>query len=56
MFAECPDSDPPDWSIAAEVLLRQGPVEEEEDEEEEDGDDNKQSDDESFTTDDGYSE
>ena len=46
---ECPDSDPSDRSVAADVLLRQEP-DEEEDEEEDEGDDD---DDEG---DDGYSE
>jgi len=41
---ECPDSDPPDRSVAADVLLRQEPAEEEEEEEEDD------------KNDDGYSE
>jgi len=30
---ECPDSDPPDRSVAADVLLRQEPDEEEDEEE-----------------------
>jgi len=42
---ECPDSEPPGRSVAADVLLRQEPAEEEEEEEEEDDKD-----------DDGYSE
>jgi hypothetical protein len=32
---ECPDSDPPDRSIATDVLLRQEPDEDEEEEEDE---------------------
>ena len=51
---ECPDSDPSDRSVAAEVLLRQEPDEEEdeeEDEEDEDDDDDDDTDD-----DEGYSE
>ena len=34
---ECPDSDPYDRSVAADVLVRQEPDEEEEDEDEGDG-------------------
>ena len=49
---EWPDSDPPDRSVAADVLLRQEPVEEE-DEEEDDG--KEEDDDDDDTTDDGYS-
>lgn len=49
---ECPDSDPSDRPIAADVLLRQEP-DEEEDEEEEEGD-GKEDDD--NDKDDGYSE
>ena len=49
---ECPDSDPSDRSVAADVLLRQEPAEEEEeDEEDEDDDDDDDTDD-----DEGYSE
>ena len=48
----CPDSDPPDRSVAADVLLRQEP-----DEEEDEGDGKeKEDDDDDDTTDDGYSE
>jgi hypothetical protein len=37
---ECPDSDPTDWSLDADIFLRQEPEEEEdEDEQEDDGDD-----------------
>jgi len=49
---ECPDSDPSDRSIAADVLLRQEPDEEEDEEEDEDEDNGKEDDDQ----DDGYSE
>ena len=37
MHSECPDSDPPDRSVAADVILRQEP-DGEEDEEEDEGD------------------
>jgi hypothetical protein len=47
---ECPDSDPSDRSVAANVLLRQEP-----DEEEEEGDDGKEDDDDDDNGD-GYSE
>jgi hypothetical protein len=50
---ECPDSDPSDRSVAADVLLRQEP-DEEEDEEEDEGDGKKNDDD--ADEDDGYSE
>jgi hypothetical protein len=50
---ECPDSDPSDRSVAADVLLRQEP-DEEEDEEEDESD--RKEDDEDEDTDDGYSE
>jgi hypothetical protein len=50
---ECADSEPPDRSVAADVLLRQEP-DEEEDEEEDEGD--RKEDDEDEDTDDGYSE
>jgi hypothetical protein len=50
---DCPNSDPLDRSLAANVLLRQEP-DEEEDEEEGDGKENDADDDD--TTDDGYSE
>jgi len=52
---ECPDSDPPDRSVAADVLLREEP-DEEEDEEEDDGDGKEKEDDDDDETDDGYSE
>jgi hypothetical protein len=55
---ECPDSDPSDRSVTADVLLRQGPgeedEEEEEEEEEEEGDGKEDDDDDD--NDDGYSE
>ncbi|MFY9558812.1 MAG: hypothetical protein WAQ52_01135 [Terriglobales bacterium] len=50
---ERPASDPPDRSVAVDLLLRQLPKEEEDEEEEEDEGDGKDDDD---TTDDGYSE
>jgi hypothetical protein len=49
---ECPDSDPFDRSVAADVLLRQEP-DEEEDEEEDEGDGEEDDD---HDRDDGYSE
>jgi hypothetical protein len=52
---ECPDSVPPDRSVAADVLLRQEPDEEEDDENDE-GDRKKEDDDDDDTTDNGYSE
>jgi hypothetical protein len=55
---ECPDSDPSDRSVAADVRLRQEPDEEEDEEEDEEDDkdegDGREDDDEG--TDDGYSE
>jgi len=48
---ECPDSDPSDRSVAADVLLRQEPAEEE-DEEEDEGD-GKEDDDDDDEGDDG---
>jgi hypothetical protein len=48
---ECPDSDPPEWSVTANLRVREEP-DEEEDEEEDEGDDKEDDDDE----DDGYSE
>jgi hypothetical protein len=51
---EGPDSDPPDRSVAADVILRQEP-DEEEDEEEDEGD-GKEGDDDDDEDDDGYSE
>ena len=59
---ECPDSDPPDRSVAAEILVREEPADEEEEEEEEEEDEEeddgkeKEDDDDDDTTDDGYSE
>ena len=52
---ECPDSDPSDRSVAADVLLRQEP-DEEEDEEEDEGDGKEDDDDDDDDKDDGYSE
>jgi hypothetical protein len=49
---ECPDSDPSDRSVAADVLLRQDPDEEEG----EDEGDGKEDDDDADEDDDGYSE
>jgi hypothetical protein len=49
---ECPDSDPSDRSVTADVLLRQGPGEEDEEEDEGDGKEDDDDDD----KDDGYSE
>jgi hypothetical protein len=51
---ECPDSDPPDRSVAADVLFRQEPDDEQEEEEEEGG--NGKEDDNDDDEDDGYSE
>jgi hypothetical protein len=51
---ECPDSEPPGRSVAADVLLRQEPAEEE-DEEEDEGD-GKEDDEDADKDDDGYSE
>ena len=51
---ECPDSDPSERLVAADVLLRQEP-DEEEDEEEGEGD-GKEDDDDDDQDDDGYSE
>jgi len=48
---ECPDSDPSDWPVAADVLLRQEPDEEEDEEEDDEDEDDGDEDD-----DDGYSE
>ena len=49
---ECPDSDPSDRSVAADVVLRQEPDEEDEEEDEGDGKEDDDNDD----KDDGYSE
>ena len=54
MHPECPDSDPSDQSVAADVLLRKEPAEEE-DEEEDEGD-GKEDEDDDDDKDDGYSE
>ena len=54
IYPECPDSDPSDRSVAANVLLRQEP-DGEEDEEEDEGD-GKEDDDNDDKDDDGYSE
>jgi hypothetical protein len=54
VLSECPDSYPPDHSVALDVFLRQVP-EDEEDEEEDDGKE-KEEDDDDDTTDEGYSE
>jgi hypothetical protein len=51
---ECPDSEPLDRSVAADVLVREEPAEEE-DEEEDEGD-GKEDDDNDDEDDDGYSE
>jgi hypothetical protein len=53
---DCPDSDPPDGLVAADVLLRQEPDEEEDEEEDEDEGDDKEDADDDDTADDGYSE
>jgi len=50
---ECPDSDPSDRSVAADVLLRQEPDEEEEEDEDDDDKEDDHGDDENG---DGYSE
>jgi len=50
---ECPDSDPSDRSVAADVLVREEP-DEEEDEEEDEGE--EEDDDDDDKDDDGYSE
>jgi hypothetical protein len=49
---ECPDSDPSDRSIAADILVRQEP----DGEEEEDEGDGKEDDEDDDEDDDGYSE
>ena len=46
---ECPDSDPSDRSVAAEVLLRQEPDEEEDEEEDEEDEDDDTDDDEGYS-------
>jgi hypothetical protein len=42
IYPECPDSDPPEWSVTADVLLRRQEHDEEEDEgeDEDEGDGN----------------
>ncbi|MBZ5682877.1 MAG: hypothetical protein LAO24_22520 [Acidobacteriia bacterium] len=55
IYPECPDSDPSDRSVVADVRLRQEPEEEEEEDEEEDEGDSKEDDDDD-KDDDGYSE
>ena len=52
---ECPDTDPSDRSVAADILVREEP-DEEEDEEEDDGDGKEDDDDENEEEDNGYSE
>jgi hypothetical protein len=52
---ECPDSDPYDRWVAADVLVRQEPDEEEEEEDEGDGTEDDDDDDDD-KDDDGYSE
>jgi hypothetical protein len=54
IYPECPDSDPADRSVAADVLLRQEPDEEEEEDEDDDKEDDDDDDDDK--DDDGYSE
>jgi len=54
MHSECPDSDPPDRSVAVDVILRQEPDEKED--EEEDDDDGKEDFDNDENDSDGYSE
>jgi hypothetical protein len=51
---ECPDSDPPEWSVTANLRVREEPDEEEDEEEEDEGDDKEDDDDED--KDEGYSE
>ena len=52
---ECPDSDPSDRSVAADVVLRQEPDEDDEEEEEDEGDGTEDDDDDDKDGD-GYSE
>jgi hypothetical protein len=54
IYPDCPDSDPSDRPVVADVLLRQAP-DEEEDEEEDEGD-GKEDDNDDDKGDDGYSE
>ena len=51
MHSECLDSDPPDRSVAVDVILRQEPDEEDEEEDDDDGKDDNDDD-----GDEGYSE
>ena len=53
---ECPDSEPLDRSVAADVLVREEPAEEEDEEEDEDEGNGKEDDDDDDEEDDGYSE
>ena len=46
---ECPDSDPSDRSVAADVLLRQEPAEEEDEEDDEEDEDDDTDDDEGYS-------
>jgi len=50
---ECPDSEPSDRSVLADVFLQQEPAEEEDEEDDGDG---KEDDDDDDKDDDGYSE
>ncbi len=52
IYPECPDSDPSDLSVLADVLLRQEPEEEEDEEEEKDGEEKEDEEED----DEGYSE
>ena len=54
--AEFLDLDPSDFSVAADLLLRQAPDEEEDEEEDEDERKKEDNDDDDDETDDGYSE
>ena len=56
MHPECPDSDPSDQSVVADVLLRQEPAEEEDEEEDEGDGKEDDDDDDDRDKDDGYSE
>jgi hypothetical protein len=55
IHSECPDSAPPDWPTAADVLLRQAP-DEEEDEDDDEDDGKKEDEEDDDTAGDGYSE
>ena len=50
---ECPDSDPSDLLVAADVLLRQEPDKEEEEDDDDDKEDEKEDEYDDDTTDDG---